>query len=175
MLQRTAAGLARRFDDVIVVAGAAQAEAVAALPGATARVIFDREPFQGPVHALHLGLNAAKGEIAFACGCDLPFLNSQLAQELCVMAAGYDAAIPVIEGRLQVLHAAYHRDAAAKLQAMIEAGRHKLREIAPLLRARMVYETELRRPGRDLLSFLNINTPADYERALRLKGAKPPS
>jgi molybdopterin-guanine dinucleotide biosynthesis protein A len=88
---------------------------------------------------------------------------------------GYDAAIPVIEGRLQVLHAAYHRDAATKLQAMIEARQHKLQELVPKLRARMVNEMELRRHDHDLLSFFNVNTPADYDRALRLARAKPPS
>jgi len=172
MIQRTVAELGRRFEDVIVIAGASQAGAMSLLSGTDARVIFDRQPFQGPVTALHLGLNAVKGDVAFACGCDLPFLNSELAQALCVMAAGYDAAIPMIQGRLQVLHGAYHRNAAAKLQAMIEAGRQRRQEVVALLRARVVNEDELRRYDQDLLSFFNVNTPADFERALQLKKSK---
>jgi molybdopterin-guanine dinucleotide biosynthesis protein A len=170
LIQHMVAQLRRRFCEVIIVSRPDQAGAVSDVG---ARVVFDDEPFEGPVKALHLGLSAIKTEVAFACGCDLPFLNGELAKALCALAAGYDAAIPQIEGRLQVLHAAYQRNCAPALQTMIEAGQHKLQELVPLLRARMVNESELRRHDRPLLSFFNVNTPTQYQQALRLARSKP--
>ncbi len=165
LIQHTVAELSRLFEDVVVVCRAEQAGVVT---GSGARVVFDDQPFEGPLKALRLGLDAIKGDVAFACGCDLPFLNAELARTLCAMAAGYEAAIPEIEGRLQMLHAAYYRSCAPALQAMIEAGRHKLQEVVPRLRARIINEDELRGCNQPLVSFLNVNTPADYELALRL-------
>ena len=57
------------------------------------------------------------------------------------------------------------------LDAMIARGARRLQDLAPLLDARRVAEDELRARDPELRSFLNINTPEDYARALRL-GAK---
>jgi molybdenum cofactor guanylyltransferase len=170
LIQRTVAELRRLFDDVIVVCRLDQA---GVMTDFGARVLSDDEPFQGPVTALHRGLDAIETDVAFACGCDLPFLKAEMAKALCTMAAGYEAAIPEIGGRLQVLHAAYHRNSAPVLQTMIEAGRHKLQELVPLLRARIVNQSDLSRYDQHLLSFVNVNTPAEYQHALRLARSKP--
>jgi molybdopterin-guanine dinucleotide biosynthesis protein A len=172
MLERVVAELSRGFDDVVVVAGSHRGAAVSALSGTPARLVWDRGEFEGPVKALRLGLAAVDAEVAFASACDLPLVNAELAIALCDMATGHDAAIPVVHGRLQVLHAAYLMTCLPALDAMIGRGARKLQDLAPLLDARMVTEDELRAFDPELLSFVNVNTPQDYARALRL-GVKP--
>ncbi len=170
MLERIVARLSRGFADVVVVAGVNQGAAVSASLGAAARVVTDIEPFEGPVGALRLGLDAVHADVAFACACDLPFLNIDLALALCQGAANHDAAIPLIEGRPQVLHAAYRKSSLPALDAMIARGARKLLELAPLLDVRALSAEEIRRYDPELLSFFNVNTPEDYARALRLAG-----
>lgn len=173
MLERLVAELSRGFDDLVVV-GPRRDAAASAWSGTAARLVWDRGEFEGPVKALRLGLATVHAEVAFACACDLPFVNAKLALALCDMAASHDAAIPVIQGRLQVLHAAYRKSCLPAFDATIGRGARKLQDIAPLLDARMVAEDELRAYDPELLSFLNINTPRDYARALRLAGKPAP-
>jgi molybdopterin-guanine dinucleotide biosynthesis protein A len=129
----------------------------------------DDAAFEGPVGALRRGLARARGEIVFACSCDLPLLRSDLAAALCAMIEGDDAVIPQIDRLSQPLCAAYRRGpAAAALVAMEAAGEHRLTLIAERLNVRPVDERELRAFDPDLRSFLNVNTAEDYARALRL-------
>jgi molybdopterin-guanine dinucleotide biosynthesis protein A len=174
MLERVVAELRRGFDEVIVVAGAPAAEAASALSAGSARLLWDSAAFEGPVKALRLGLAATGAEVAFACACDLPFISAALAAELCTMAAGYNAAIPMVGGRLQVLHAAYQKSCLPALDAMIAQDQPRLQDLAPRLRARIVSEAEIRHYDPQLLSFFNVNTPAEYARAIELATRRSP-
>lgn len=131
-------------------------------------VVRDAEPWAGPVPALVRAFAAAKSEILFACSCDLPLLDARVAVALCTMVGAHDAAIPEIGGQLQPLHAAYRRESAAALTAMVAAGEARLRTIAERIDARRVGEHELRALDPELRSFIDIDTAADYARALRL-------
>jgi molybdopterin-guanine dinucleotide biosynthesis protein A len=174
MLERVVAELGRGFDKVVVVAGTPAAEAASALSAGFVRVIWDCAAFEGPVKALRLGLATAGAEVAFACACDLPFVSAALAAALCAMAAGHDAAIPMVGSRLQVLHAAYRKSCLPVLDAMIAGDERRLQDVVPRLRARIVSEDELRPYDPQLLSFLNVNTPAEYARAMRLVTQRSP-
>jgi molybdopterin-guanine dinucleotide biosynthesis protein A len=172
MLESVAGKLGRGFNDVIVVARANQEAAVAGLP-ASVQAVWDAEPWQGPVTALRIGLATARHPIAFVCACDLPLLDLGLALALCDLAARHDAAIPLVKGRLQVLHAAYRKSCLPALDQMIGRGERKLQDLAPMLDVRTADEAEMRRLDPELRSFFNVNTPDDYARALRLAGQPP--
>jgi molybdopterin-guanine dinucleotide biosynthesis protein A len=136
----------------------------------------DDTAFAGPVGALRRGLLRALNKIVFACSCDIPLLQSDLAQALCAMVGDDDAAIPTIDGRLQPLCAAYRRDrASAALVAMEAVGERRLSLIGEQLKVRTIDESTLRIIDPELRSFLNVNTADDYARALRLACAAPPS
>jgi|SRR5579885_1053075 molybdopterin-guanine dinucleotide biosynthesis protein A len=168
VLESMVARLARAFQDVVVVAAPNQ-ELARLSP--TTRVIRDAEPFQGPVKALYLGLSTIGTDVAFACACDMPFLDAALAAWLCDVSAGRDAAMPMVAGRLQVLHAAYRTSCLRVLDAMVQRGERALHRVGSALDARLVDEDELRRHDPELLSFFNVNTPQDYARARRIAAA----
>lgn len=136
---------------------------------ATVMIERDAAAFEGPVGALRHGLTRARGEIVFACSCDLPLLRSELASALCAMIENNDAVIPQVEGRTQPLCAAYRRaPAIAALTAMETGNERRLTLISERLKVRTVEETTLRAIDPQLRSFLNVNTAEDYARALRL-------
>ncbi|MHB8381996.1 MAG: molybdenum cofactor guanylyltransferase [Candidatus Binataceae bacterium] len=167
MLERIVGELGKHFGDIVIVAASAGADSSLAA-NACVTMIHDEIAFEGPVLALARGLEAARTDAAFACACDLPMLDARVAAALLAMLPGYGAAIPFVGDRLQPLHAAYGREAASALRAMHARGEDRLSAIAGVVRTRRVGETELRALDPELKSFINVNTPADYARALRL-------
>ena len=172
LIERTVAELARAFDDVVVVA-APESEAIELPALGAVTIVRDDNAYQGPVGALARGLRAARHELSFACSCDLPMLRSEVASWLMSLVDERDdAVIPQVGERLQPLHAVYRRLCAGALDAMLARGERRLSAIADAVNsaisARIVADAEYRRADPDRLSCLNINTPADYERAKTL-------
>jgi molybdopterin-guanine dinucleotide biosynthesis protein A/RimJ/RimL family protein N-acetyltransferase len=169
MLERIAAQLGREFAEIVVVAAPADVDPIAT--GIDARIIHDEVAYGGPVGALARGLRAAAHDVVFACSCDLPMLNAVVAKKLCAMLPGFDAIIPKIGDKLQPLHAAYAKNPAIDaLDKMTAENEQRLTEIPRFMNARIVVESELRKLDPELASFINVNTPDDYRRALAMLG-----
>ena len=173
IIERLIDELGGAFAEVIVVAAPAADEPLsldrllAEWPDVD--VVRDAVAHEGPAVALGRGLAHARGEIAFACSCDLPLLDAAVARALCAMIEAHDAVIPEVDGRLQPLHAVYRRvPSIAALAAMATANERRLGAIADRLNVRRVVASEMRRLDPDLRSLLNVNTAEDYARALRL-------
>jgi molybdenum cofactor guanylyltransferase len=172
ILERMLSELRREFEDLIVVGAAADAEPFPIDPmirGVAGVVLVrDEQSYAGPAVALVRGLAAARNDIAFACSCDLPLVRVELARTLCGMIDSYDAVIPEVGAQLQPLCAAYRRASREAIAAI--SGERRLTAIVSRLAIRRVGVDELRRIDPDLRSFLNVNTPDDYARALKLGG-----
>jgi molybdopterin-guanine dinucleotide biosynthesis protein A len=167
ILERIVEELSPHFDDVVIVAAPESAESFdIQIP--SARIIRDETAFAGPLDALRRGLLAARNAVVFACSCDLPMLKSAVAIEICAMVGAHAAAIPTIGGRVQPLCAAYRTSVADSIATLLASGEQRLTALADALDARRVTEDELRRVDSTLASFVNVNTPADYARALKL-------
>jgi len=127
----------------------------------------------GPVAGLYAGMRRARGRFAFATGCDLPFLNPRVVERLFELAdeeQGYEAAVPVQpNGFFEPLHCVYHRE---KMMFACESAIKKAerRIHAPLqeLCINRIFVDLLRPLDPDLLTFFNLNTREDLERARAL-------
>ncbi|MGH7933041.1 MAG: molybdenum cofactor guanylyltransferase, partial [Candidatus Binataceae bacterium] len=130
LLERTITELKRQFDDIVVVAAPAAAETFPVKPVIDqferVTLLRDASAFGGPAGALRTGLLAARHDRVFACSCDLPLLDAEVARALCGMLGEYDAVIPEAGGRPHPLHAAYRRRAADALSAMEAGGERRL-------------------------------------------------
>jgi molybdenum cofactor guanylyltransferase len=131
------------------------------LPELACRVV--REPGE-PVHPL-VGIVSAldsSGRAVIAVACDMPLVPPALIEWL----AGLDtrAAVPEVGGRLQPLLARYEPAVADALRDALERGA-PAHEAVLALEPRVVAEDELARFGDPELISLNVNTPADLERA----------
>jgi molybdenum cofactor guanylyltransferase len=172
ILQRILDELQNGFDDIAVIAAPAASESFPIerllRPTSGFRLLRDEAPFQGAANALVLGLNSARHETIFATSCDLPLLSIEVARALCRMLRDHDAVIPIIAGDPQPICAVYRRGIAAFFADQLAAGERRLTSIVAGLKAYRPEEVEMRRIDPDLKSFLNVNTPADYARALAL-------
>jgi len=169
LLERMVAELRQSFPEIVLVtspAGLAKAQRLGEV-----RMVRDEREYEGPLPALALGLTAIRNDYAFVCACDSPLLRAALASALCAMLEHYDAVVPEIAGLVQPLHAVYRKRCIAAINSMIAQGEARLAQIVEAVSVRKVGEQELRAIDPHLLSFINVNTPEDYERALRLVSA----
>ena len=176
MLALVLAAFAPVARDLLVLAGVD----VEALPDtnppasdetSTIRVLRDSEPFLGPLPALTAGLEAARAPIALVAACDLPLLRSAVLGRLAELleASDQDAVIPRIDGRPQPLCAAY-RTAGMARQFRAAVSRGERSPLRALQGARVLEPTEdnFRDLDPELLSFRNVNDPAELEAVRRI-------
>lgn len=139
------------------------------------RMYQDILPGIGPLAGIYTALQYARSHQCLIVACDMPFLNPALLAFLAQTAAGWEAVVPSIGGRLQPLHAVYARSCLPLLREMFRQGQHCPLDMYPRVRTHYVTEEELRAYDPGLFSFLNVNTPADWENALRLSQTPAPN
>jgi molybdenum cofactor guanylyltransferase len=168
LLERVVTELKSAFEDIVIVT--APSGDLPMTGGSGIKVVRDEREYRGPVGAIARGLDAARHDIAFGCSCDLPMLSARVAAEMVERLGEYDAVIAEIGGILQPLHAVYRRRCAAALRAMEARGEARLHAISAEVRTRRLSEADMRAIDPELASFININSPADYRRALARAG-----
>ena len=151
---------------VVVVADEERGQA---LPlGESARVAVDIYPDKGSLGGIFSGLSAAREPWALVVACDMPFLNLDLLRRLVSLREGMDAVVPVLEGRPEPTHALYSRACLPHIEARLRADDLKISGFFDQVRVRYVPEEDIARFDPDFLSFFNVNSPPDLERALAL-------
>lgn len=167
VIRRAAASVnANAGDVVVVVADPARAAALPLEP--EQRTAVDAFPGCGPLGGIYTGLTAARTEWSLAVACDLPFLSVPLLRYMARLRDGVDIVAPVVNGRPEPTHALYSRRCRPAIAARLQAGRLKTANLFSDVTVRYVDETEIRHFDPELLSFFNINRPADLARALEL-------
>lgn len=124
----------------------------------------------GPVAGLDAGMRCAKGSLAFATGCDLPFLNLEVIDRLFDLAdakEGYEAAVPVQpNGFLEPLHSVYDREKMlSACQRALQKGERRIHVPLQELCVHRIPVQWLRPLDPELLTFFNLNTPQDLKEA----------
>jgi molybdenum cofactor guanylyltransferase len=169
LLEHLCARLAEVFPELVVVRAAGQAlPPVEASASAHPRVVEDAVSDQGPVAGICAGLGAARRSLAFVVSCDVPFLNSQVGAMMVDLAEGYDVVVPEWEGRLHPLQAVYRTRVLPLLEEQLAAGRRRPVDLYERVPVRKVTEAEILEVDPLGLTFMNMNTPEDYQRALAL-------
>jgi molybdopterin-guanine dinucleotide biosynthesis protein A/molybdopterin converting factor small subunit len=158
------------FAEAVVVAAPDQE-----LPPLAATIVRDEVPHQGPVGGIYYGLNAASDEVCFVTSCDVAFTNLSLVSYLVSEISNYDVVVPFWQERFQPLHAVYRRSVLPLLREQLERGELRPVFLYDKVRTRKVGEEEIRRFDPGGLCFFNMNTPQDYEEALKRWQKRNPS
>jgi len=153
--------LGQLFSDTVVVAAPEQE-----LPALPSTIVRDDVAYQGPVGGIYYGLKAARRETCFVTSCDAPFLNLRLIAYLMAQISHYDVVVPFTQNRFQPLHAVYRKQVAPLLKEQLERGELRPIFLYDKVRTRKITEAEMHPHDPEGLSFLNMNTPEDYQTAL---------
>lgn len=119
-------------------------------------------PLGGLAAALqNLSLNYAKDSIVVTAPIDAPFFPIDMIQKLVeAVLKGKTAAIARTQERLQPIFGAWTLDVLQHIEKNIDEGQFALHSLVESLNASVVTFTE-----DEFSSFMNINTPSDYEDA----------
>jgi molybdopterin-guanine dinucleotide biosynthesis protein A len=133
-------------------------------------VTSDAVPDRGPLGGLHTGLERSKTDLNIAVACDMPFINAGLLTYLVGLAQGWDIVAPRVNGLTEQLHTVYSKRCGSIAGQLIKLGKSRVADLFGVVRTRFVEEPELRKYDPELMSFFNINTEADLNRARTLIG-----
>ena len=135
------------------------------------KITTDIYPNKGPLGGIHSGLTASNSLHNLVVACDMPFLNRDLVSYMMQLSDGFDIVIPRFNGMVEPLHAIYSKECLAAMEHLLNLGRLSLLQLLKLVRVRYVESEEIDKFDPEHLSFLNINTEADLERARKLLAA----
>ncbi|WP_084673377.1 molybdenum cofactor guanylyltransferase [Paenibacillus sp. HW567] len=174
LIAYTAARLLQLAATVVIACGQEEREAYRTLH---LPMIPDRYPGLGPLAGLHAALMEARTEWVVLLACDLPFASEGLLRHMLALIAGgtaVQAIVPVTsEGKVQPLLALYHRSILPELDEALMQNELRVMDFLAGLAVHYVHEEDYPEgPGTHGLSLLNMNTPEDYEAALKQASAQ---
>jgi molybdopterin-guanine dinucleotide biosynthesis protein A len=124
----------------------------------------------GALGGLHAALRAARAEWAAIVACDLPYVTGELFLRLASLRENFDAVVPVqTDGRVQPLCALYRKTVCLeRAEELIKAGERRPRALLGSVSTRRVMPEELALLEGSARFLMNVNTPEDYERAVKI-------
>jgi len=169
LLQRVVRILITAVDPVVVVA--APSQALPSLP-AEVRIARDRQPGQGPLSGLATGLSELSRDCdaAFVTACDTPLLKTEFIHRMRQELGDADVAVCREESYFHPLAAVYRTRLAELAHAYVQQGRLRPGQLIRACDARIIDVDAMRGVDPELHSLRNLNTPDEYQAALRASG-----
>jgi molybdopterin-guanine dinucleotide biosynthesis protein A len=167
LLQRVVSQLSSFNSDIIVVV--ARGKSLPQFSGYPRfRIVADIYPDKGALGGIHAGLAASSWPYNLVVACDMPFLNQALLQYMVQVSPGFDLVVPRVGKWVEPLHAVYAKDCLDPIERLLDQGEIRIRALFDLVKVRYVEGDEISRFDPNHLSFFNVNTEADLEKAQQL-------
>lgn len=169
MLVRVVRILSEVVDPIVVVA--APEQELPALPG-TVIIAYDQETGRGPLQGISAGLGALAGRVdaAFVSSCDVPLLRPDFVRRMLGLLGENEVCAPYCNAIHHPLAAVYRISAVNVVDRLLAENRLRPVYLFDELPTRIVTALELCDVDPNLQSLWNLNTPEDYEAALRESG-----
>ena len=166
MLQRIVRLVGEAVSSIVVVAATDQS--LPALPAETL-LVHDRESDRGPLEGIAVGLSALPDQIeaAYVTACDVPRLQVAWIDYLFTQLGDHAIVVPRDDDHVHPLAAVYRRSLAATADQLIADGKRRPLDLIRRCDSLEIDVSTLRSVDPQLSSLDNINSPADYELALR--------
>lgn len=133
--------------------------------------ILTDEYGQGPLAGIYMALSYVNTGDIWVVACDMPYICAKAAKMLQSQRqeTHSDAAIPVIDGFTQPLHGVYHPGTVDCLQQILDKGEYKVQAWLDQIRWTSVPDKRFISQNIATTFTMNVNTPADYNRALQMR------
>ncbi|MDT3777965.1 molybdenum cofactor guanylyltransferase [Nitrospira sp. MA-1] len=159
-LDKVCLTLVELFDEIIVVT-AIEDYPCGHLP---VRSVTDAIPHTGSLGGMFTGIKEASHSSVFVVACDMPFLNPSVISRLCALPDN-DVVMANLSTGYQPLHARYSKRCSLIMERMIQDGNLRIHSLIQdsSLSVQIVEESLFDDIDPHGYSFLNINTPFDFE------------
>ena len=127
---------------------------------------------KGPLAGIYSGLIASSSSRAIVVGCDTPFLSVGLLEYMIQICSTFDVIVPRIKNKVEPLCAVYSKNCLGPIQGLLEQNELMINKLFSMVKVKYVEENEINRFDTKHLSFFNINSQADLERARKLAAEK---
>jgi molybdopterin-guanine dinucleotide biosynthesis protein A len=132
-------------------------------------ILRDIIPGLGPLGGIYTGLVFAQGKSVFVTACDMPFLQPALVRHMVQLSKNNDVVVPEKKEGLEPLHAIYSARCLPHIKRMLDQEKLQVVSFFPSVKVCRLSQEELGKLDPHGMSFFNINTPADMDRARKLR------
>ncbi len=132
-------------------------------------VVTDIYKGKGPLGGIYTGLFYSKNNDAFACPCDMPFLNKDFIAFLIGQSGKHDIIVPQLPEGYQPLHAIYSRNCLPNIKRLLLMDKLKITGFYRDMRVLTIEEDQIKPFNPEGRLFQNLNTPEDVE---KIQGAR---
>jgi len=146
----------RLFGEIIIVTD--QSEPFSDL---NAKIYPDLIPNRGVLGGLYTGLFFSSFWLSFCVASDMPFVKESVVKYLVKNARNYDVVVPRTEDGLQPLHAIYSKNCLDPIKRIIEERKYKIIDFYPMVRVKIIEESDFLSLDPMRESFINVNTPEE--------------
>ena len=166
MLPRVVRLLSEAVSPIVVVA--APDQEVPPLPSAVA-LVRDEERGRGPLQGLAGGLAALRGQAdaAYLSSCDVPFLRPTFVRRMIDCLGEHMICVPRVGEYHHPLAAVYRLEVADVARRLLAINRLRPLFLFEALPTRVVEAADLVEVDSTFQTLRNLNTPEDYQAALR--------
>ena len=155
-----------------IVIATAHGEAIPCSSAARIKTVADIYPGKGPLVGIYSGLIASSNSRAIVVGCDTPFLSVSLLEYMTQGCSTFDVIVPRIKNKLEPLCAVYSKNCSVPIQGLLEQDELRIRKLFSMVKVKYIGEDEINSFDPEHLSFFNINSQADLDRARKLAAEK---
>jgi molybdopterin-guanine dinucleotide biosynthesis protein A len=155
-----------------IIIATAHGEAIPCSSAVRIKTVADTYPGKGPLVGIYSGLVASSSSRAIVVGCDTPFLSVGLLEYMTQICSTFDVIVPRIKNELEPLCAVYSKNCSSPIQGLLEQDEMRIRKLFGMVKVKYVEEDEINRFDPEHLSFFNVNSQADLDRARKLAAEK---
>jgi molybdopterin-guanine dinucleotide biosynthesis protein A len=154
------------FNSEIIIVKAPEGKLPPVSSVVSLKIVQDSVGGKGPLAGLLAGLVNSQYKNNLLVACDMPFLNKDLLRYLASLTDGsYDAVVPRMGHYLEPLQAVYSKNCIPEIEELLAQDKLNVDGLFNRMRTRFVEPAEIERFDPTHLGFMNINTPADLEKA----------
>jgi molybdopterin-guanine dinucleotide biosynthesis protein A len=152
------------FREVFIVTNQPEAYSYLGVP-----MLGDVYDSRGPMTGIFTVLLNSSQNWVFITACDMPFIHKPLIKHIYSKRENFDAVVPSLKNRTEPLFALYSTRLLGSMEKAVLEDRKSLNDFLRGKRVQYIPIKEIGKLDPDVLSFVNLNTPADIDHYLQDK------
>jgi len=172
LIRRITLSLLSLFKDILIVVDEDRLDYLEKLMygfGGSVKLVSDVVGPRCPLRGLYSGLLRSPAKFNFLVGCDMPFLQRELISYMVRRISQSDILIPRSGEFLEPLHAFYSSRCLHSIEKVLTEGRREMVSFFPYVEVEYLEREEIAIFDPEGISFFNINTIDDWEKAIEIE------